>query len=223
MSNYTLALDSNVICSGFAHDGQSTPTPGQVASLTSTNNFINFCAEFPDINLTNGEQLKNGSCNPAPMGLIPSSDKMPSSKFRVPSNLATLKANQSFTIQMAIINMETGGFVNPEKNYYAAPQQLNSKGLIIGHSHFVIQKVPSLNHTTPLDPTKFAFFTAVNSAAVNGVLTARVTDGLLPGTYKLSSINSAANHQPPLVPIAQHGSLDDVIYVSRSVIFDNIG
>ncbi|TFY79009.1 hypothetical protein EWM64_g5000, partial [Hericium alpestre] len=32
------------------------------------------------------------------------------------------------------------------------------------------------------------------------------------GTYRLSSINSAANHQPVLVAVAQHGSMDDQIY-----------
>ena len=224
MSNYLSALDSNVICQGFANDGQSesAPNPGQIASLTSTNNFINFCLDFPDTNLTNGKQLSNGSCNPAPMGRIPPSDKMPSSKFISPQNLGTVKANQNFTIKMAINNVETGKFVNPEASYFAAPQQLNSQGLIIGHSHFVIQLMSSFEDPKPLDPKKFAFFTAANSAAVKGVLSATVNGGLPAGNYKLSSITTAANHQPVLVPIAQHGSLDDAIYVSRNVIFDNI-
>ena len=156
------------------------------------------------------------------MGLIPSSDNMPSSKFIFPLNLGTVKANQNFTIQMAINNLETGKFTNPDKNYFAAPQQLNSQGIIVGHSHVVIQEISSFNETTTLDPKKFAFFSALNSAAVNGVLKVTVGGGLPVGTYKLSSINTAANHQPALVPIAQHGSLDDAIYVSRSVIFDNI-
>lgn len=46
------------------------------------------------------------------------------------------------------------------------------------------------------DPTKFAFFKGINTPAVNGVLSATVTGGLPAGTYKLSTINSAATHQP---------------------------
>jgi hypothetical protein len=194
-----------------------------MASLTSTNNFINFCLDFPDTNLTNGQQLTNGSCNPAPMGLIPPSDKMPSSKFTFPENLGTVKANETFNVTMAINNLDTGKFVNPDAGYYAAPQQLNSQSLIIGHSHFVIQSMTSFQDSKPLDPKKFAFFAAANSPAVNKVLSATVNGGLPAGKYKLSSITTAMNHQPALVPVAQRGSIDDAIYVSRSVIFNNIG
>jgi hypothetical protein len=102
--------------------------------------------------------------------------------------------------------------VNAEENYFAAPQQLNSQGQIIGHSHVVIEQLTSVNQNTLTDPTKFAFFLGLNSAAQNGVLTAVVGGGLPPGAYKLSSINTAANHQPVLSPVAQHGSFDDVIY-----------
>jgi len=45
-------------------------------------------------------------------------------------------------------------------------------------------------------------------------LNTTVPKGLDVGFYKLSSINTASNHQPLLVPIAQHGSLDDAIYFS---------
>ena len=58
---------------------------------------------------------------------------------------------------------------------------------------------------------EFAFFKGINTAAVNGILSTEVTGGLPEGTYKLSTINSAANHQPVLVAVAQHGSLDDVV------------
>ena len=133
--------------------------------------------------------------------------------------MGIVKANQNFTIQMAIINLETGNFANPDLSYFAAPQQLNPEGQITGHSHFVIQEITSINQTVPIDPRKFAFFTAVNKAAVNGVVSEVVTGGLPVGTYKLSSINTATNHQPVVVPVAQHGSLDDAIYVSCSMIF----
>ena len=153
------------------------------------------------------------------MGLIPSVDNMPSAKFVFPPNLGTVKANTDFTVQMAIQNMATGFFVNADQNYFAAPQQLNGQGQIQGHSHIVIEQLSALDQTTPTNPQKFAFFKGLNSAAQNGQLTADVTGGLPAGFYKISSINTAANHQPVLVPIAQHGSLDDAAYVSIALFY----
>ncbi|PPQ67395.1 hypothetical protein CVT25_005974 [Psilocybe cyanescens] len=190
----SLTLDPAVIAKGFANDGQDVPTAGQVASLTSTNNFINLCKTV-NLPLTNGAQAVDGSCNPAPMGVIPAKVKMP-----------------SFTIKMAISNLETGNFVNAAENYFSAPQQINAQGIIRGHSHVVIEKLTSLDQTTTNDPTVFAFFKGLNAAAEGGILTADVDKGLPSGFYKLSSINTAANHQPVLVAVAQHGSLDDAIY-----------
>ncbi|KAK2460365.1 hypothetical protein APHAL10511_007530 [Amanita phalloides] len=209
----SLTLDQKVIATGFENNGQNVPAAGQVASLTSNNNFINFCltSKLP---LTNGQQIKSGSCNPAPMGLIPSNNNMPSAKFKFPTNLATIKANTQFAVQMAINNMQTGFFVNPDEDYFSAPQQLNAQGQIQGHSHVVIEQLSSLDQTTPTNPQQFVFFKGLNDAAQNGILTATVTGGLPAGSYKISSINTAANHQPVLVPIAQHGSLDDAVYFS---------
>jgi hypothetical protein len=208
----SLTLDPRVVATGFENNGQNVPTAGQVASLTSSNNFINFCLTVPNLPITNGKQITTGSCNPAPIGVIPSTSNMPSAKFAFPPNFGTIKANQSFTVQMNIQNMETGHFVNAQENYFSAPQQLNAQGQIQGHSHVVIEQLTSLTDTAPTDPRKFAFFKGLNAAAVNGQLTATVANGLAPGVYKLSSINTAANHQPAIVPVAQHGSLDDAIY-----------
>jgi hypothetical protein len=207
----SLKLDRDVIAPGFANDGQDVPVAGQIASLTSTNNFINFCL-LSDLPLTNGQQITGGSCNPAPMGLIPSINNMPSSKFQFPTNLAVIKAETQFTVEMNIQNMQTGFFVNAQKNYFAAPQVLNSQGQIQGHSHVVIEKITSLQQTEPTDPRVFAFFKGLNAAADGGKLTADVTKGLPVGVYRLSSINTATNHQPVVVPVAQHGSLDDAVY-----------
>ncbi|KAL5520404.1 hypothetical protein ACEPAG_9628 [Sanghuangporus baumii] len=204
-------LNSAVIATGFASDGQEVPAEGQVASLTSTNNFINFCLTV-NKPITNGQQIKTGSCNPAPMGVIAATTNMPSSKFQFPKNGDTIQANQAFTVKMAINNIETGNFVNAQSNYYSAPQQVNAQGNIIGHSHVVIEQLESLDQTTVTDPSKFAFFKGINGAAVNGVVTADVTDGLPAGVYRIASINAAANHQPVLVAVAQHGSLDDMAY-----------
>lgn len=209
-----LALDPSVIATGFENNGQAVQEAGQVASLTSSNNFINFCATVPQLPITNGQQITTGSCNPAPMGIIAATTNMPSSKFVFPTNGAVIQENTAFTIQMAIQNLETGNFVNANQNYFAAPQQVNSAGNVVGHSHVVIDFLDSLNQTTPTNPTRFAFFKGLNDAAVNGVLTADVTQGLPAGAYRLASINTAANHQPVLVAIAQHGGLDDMVYVS---------
>ncbi|KAI0668897.1 hypothetical protein C8Q78DRAFT_215557 [Trametes maxima] len=210
----SLTLVQSVIATGFTNNGQQPPVAGQVASLTSSNNFINFCATAPQFPITNGAQVKTGSCNPAPMGLIAPTTAMPSSKFVNPKNLATIPANTNFTIQMAIKNLETGHFTNAQANYFAAPQQLNAQNTIQGHSHVVIEAIPSLDTTQVTDPNKFAFFKGLNDKAVNGVLSVEVGGGLPAGFYRMASINAAANHQPALVAIAQHGSLDDMVYVS---------
>ncbi|KAI0270497.1 hypothetical protein BC834DRAFT_1011055 [Gloeopeniophorella convolvens] len=206
-------LGSRVLAKGFENDGQDQPTAGQVPSLTSSNNFINFCAGQEEKAITNGQQITAGSCNPAIMGIIAATTNMPSSKFVFPPNFGTIKANTAFTIQMAIRNLDTGHFTNAAENYYAAPQQVNAQGIIIGHTHVVIEAVSSLTSTTPADPNKFTFFKGVNTAAdQNGIVSASVDAGIPSGVYKLSSINAAANHQPVLVAVAQHASLDDVIY-----------
>ena len=203
-----------MISKGFEQDGQENPSKGQVASLTSKNNFINFCLNT-NKPLTNGKQVKSGSCNPCIMGNIPSTKRMPSSKFQSPKNFGAVKANTNFTIKMQLKNLEAGNFVNAAANYYAAPQQLNKNGQIIGHTHFVVQAIDSFKSTKVADATKFAFFKGVNGAQdANGVVSVDVAGGLPEGQYRLASINTAANHQPALVPVAQHGFLDDMIYVS---------
>ncbi|EMD41417.1 hypothetical protein CERSUDRAFT_146368 [Gelatoporia subvermispora B] len=212
----SLTLDPAVIATGFENNGQADPEAGQVPSLTSSNNFINFCATLPQLPITNGLQIVTGSCNPAPMGVIAAQANMPASKFIFPTNGAVIPTNSNFTIQMAIENLDTGFFTNADENFFAAPQQVGSDGNIQGHSHVVIQLLQSMDQTSPLDPKVFAFFKGLNDAAVGGVLTADVTSGLPAGAYRLASINTAANHQPALVAVAQHGALDDMVYFTVS-------
>jgi len=88
---------------------------------------------------------------------------MPSSKFSFPANGGSVAANQAFTITMNIKNMQTGNFVNAQENYFAAPQQLNGQGQIIGHTHFVVEAINSLGDTKPTDPKVFAFFKVCNT------------------------------------------------------------
>jgi hypothetical protein len=214
---FHLALDPRVISTNFKQNGSPNVTAGQEASLTSSNNFINFCLTV-NLPLTNGQQIKGGSCNPAPMGVIAPATNMPSSKFIKPKNLDAIKANTTFEIKMAIRHLDAGHFTNPDAAYYGAPQQLNSENDIIGHPHFVIEKLSSVTSTDPSDPSQFAFFIGVDTAADDeGNVSVNVTNGLPAGVYKLSSINSSANHAPVLVAVAQRGTLDDQIYVRVSL------
>ncbi|KAJ7478424.1 hypothetical protein FB451DRAFT_1241983, partial [Mycena latifolia] len=206
----SLTLDLSVVQKGFLNDGQNPPVQGQLPSLTSGNNFINFCARtFPETPLTNGQQIATGtscpiflfhapqsprtgttgSCNAAPMGLIPSTARMPSAKFLNPRH-----------------------FTNAQANYFSAPQQLNAQGTIIGHTHVVIEALPSLASTTATDPNAFFFFKGINSPLTNGSVSTPVEGGVPPGAYRLCSQNAAMNHQPVVVPVAQHGALDDCVY-----------
>ncbi|KAI0799569.1 hypothetical protein BC629DRAFT_1496858 [Irpex lacteus] len=209
----SLTLDPTVVCTNFADTGNNPPTDGQVDSLTSTNNFINFCASSNQkLPLTNGLQVTGGSCNPAPMGQIPSVNNLVGAKFQSPRNLDVIKSNTAFTINYAIAHLQTGSFTNAAKTYYAAPQQINNAGDVIGHSHVVIEAQSSLQSTDLVTDNKFAFFKGVNGAAKNGILSVDVTDGLPAGIYKLTTINSAANHQPVLMPVAQHRSTEDAVF-----------
>ncbi|KAG1777394.1 hypothetical protein EV702DRAFT_970029 [Suillus placidus] len=212
----SLTLLSSLVAPNFAQNGQNVNTSqaGEYPSLTSTNNFINYCATLSNLPITNGQQVKNGSCNPAPMGAIPSISNMPSAKFVSPNNLAVLPANTTFQVTLAMKGLQTGYFVNPDTNYFSAPQQIDpTSGQIQGHAHIVIEALQSLTQTTPTDPNKFAYFLGMNSKAdAKGQLYANVTGGLPEGTYKMSTIISAMNHQPVLVAVAQHGALDDQIY-----------
>jgi hypothetical protein len=115
---------------------------------------------------------------------------------------------------MAINHLDTGNFVNAQSNYYSAPQQVNGAGDIIGHTHFTVSNVGSFTSTQPEDPNTFAFFKGVNGAAVNGVVSENVSAGLPAGIYRVCSMNTDANHAPCLVAVAQHGTLDDCVYVS---------
>ena len=218
----TSALDPRAICTNFEQDGSANASAGQVPSLTSNNNFINYCLTV-NLPLTNGQQIKTGSCNPAPMGMIAPTTNMPSSKFVSPHNLGAVQVNTTFEIVMAIRHLQAGHFTNPDSTYYSAPQQLNSDNDIVGHTHVVIERLNSITSTVPSDPSTFVFFAGINTPADGqGNLSVNVTGGLPAGIYKLSSINSSANHAPVLVAVAQHGSLDDQVYVGVTLLHRNL-
>lgn len=202
----SLTLDPSVI-QNISGRGSGA---GQSDSIVSPNNFINYCVGKT---LSNGQQVKTGSCNPTPMGDLPSVDNMPSAKFQTPKNFDTIPPNTAFTISLKINNIATGTFVNAANAYFAAPQQLVG-GIIKGHSHITVQQMQSLDSTQPLDPKVFAFFKGVNDPGTNGVLSVNVASGLPAGVYRISSVNAAANHQEAMGPVAQRGSFNDAIYIT---------
>ena len=202
--------------SAFEQVGPANGTVGQEPSLTSKNNFINFCLTV-ELPLTNGQQIRGGSCNTAPMGVMAPSANIPSSKFITPKNLDAIQENTTFEVKMAIRHLDTGHFTDPDATFCGAPQQLNSENDVIGHTHFVIENLNSVTSTDASDPSNFVFFISVNAAADGeGNVTANVTNGLPAGVYKISSINTSANHVPVLVAVAHHGTLDDQVYVRAS-------
>jgi hypothetical protein len=48
-----------------------------------------------------------------------------------------------------------------------------------------------------------------------------VAAGYPASDYRLCSQNEAMNRQPVIVPIAQHGNLDDCVYVSPSSVVNS--
>ncbi|KAK7064764.1 hypothetical protein R3P38DRAFT_57447 [Favolaschia claudopus] len=199
-------------------NGQNPPVAGQSAADLSPNNFANLCAlGLPKVPLTNGLQVTTGSCNPIPIGNIPSVDRMPSSKFQFPKNLDTIPANQDFDIILATKNIQLGTFTNAQKTYFANPQKLNGQGQIIGHTHIVMEPIDSLTSVALTDPKKFFFFKGINEAQDGqGNVKATVTGGAPAGVYRMCTIVSSATHQPAIVPVAQHGSLDDCVYFTAT-------
>ncbi|KAH6605605.1 hypothetical protein Trco_004758 [Trichoderma cornu-damae] len=208
-----LALNSNLVQTGSQQDGNNPGADGQSASTTvdSDNaNFINFCQGKT---LTNGQQVRTGSCNGIVMGNIPSVENMVSAVFVNPQDGDTLPSDTTFNIQVQTVNFAPGTFTNATSTYYSAPQDLDGNGNIIGHTHVTVQSTGnSLNPTQPLDPKLFVFFKGINDAGNGqGLLSATVTGGLPAGNYRLCSMSSAANHQPVLMPVAQRGAQDDCV------------
>lgn len=148
------------------------------------------------------------------MGDMPSQDNMVSAMIVNPPFGQTIEPDTTFDIDVQLANLVAGSFTNPQNTYYAAPQQLQG-GSVVGHCHVTVQDIGSLNPTTPPDAKVFAFFKGIDDAGNGqGLLSATVDGGLPAGTYRICTMNSAQNHQPVLMPVAQRGSQDDCIRVT---------
>jgi hypothetical protein len=171
----------------------------------------NFCKQS---NLTpaDGTQLKQPNCVSLEIGEIPATNKMVSALIVNPKNGQAIKRNTPFNVDTKVVNLSTGFFSDPAVDYYQIQQTLDGAGLIQGHSHITIQKLDGNN--VP-DPTVFAFFKGLNDAAVNGVLSVAVENGLpQKGQYRICTMNSSNSHQPVVMPVAQRGAQDDCIRVN---------
>ncbi|KAH8815564.1 hypothetical protein F5884DRAFT_871910 [Xylogone sp. PMI_703] len=207
----SLNLDPNAVQQGSFGDGSKeigANEANQAKSLTSQNNFINYCAGKT---LTNGLQILTGSCNGIIMGDIPAKNKMMSSIITFPrQGGAPIPSDTTFNITVQMSGIEAGAFTNADATYYAAPQQLVN-GVVQGHTHVTVQDLgKDLNPKNAPDPTQFAFFKGINDPGNGrGLLTAVVTGGLPAGNYRVCTMASASNHQPALMPVAQRGTVDD--------------
>ncbi|KAK3346845.1 hypothetical protein B0T25DRAFT_592872 [Lasiosphaeria hispida] len=182
---------------------------GQAKSETDTANFINFCAGQQ---LTNGKQVANGSCNGIPMGRIPASKNMISAIITEPGPGDKLLANVTFEVTIQTRNLHAGFQANPAATYYAAPQDLDAEGYVMGHCHVVIEEIDDLRSNAAPDPTDFVFFRGINDAGDGrGLLRAQVPGGLPRGTYRACTMVAARNHQPVVMPVAQRGAQNDCV------------
>lgn len=144
------------------------------------------------------------------MGQIPAKTAMVSSVITNPQTGKSIASDTDFNITVQMSNLVAGQFTNADATYFSAPQTLTN-GQVSGHTHVTVQDLGnSLNPTTALDATQFAFFKGINDAGNGqGLLTAVVSGGLPAGNYRVCTMASAANHQPVIMPVAQRGTADD--------------
>jgi len=183
---------------------------GQALAVTSVDNFINFC---DGKTITDGFQILDGSCNPTPMGDIPAKTNMISTIILTPttSDKPFAAANEDFNVTLQVINLQAGLFSDADATYYTNAQTLNGDGNVMGHQHVTIQDMGAdLNPQVPMDPTVFAFFHGIDDAGNGkGLLTAVVSGGLPAGNYRVCTIAGTVTHNPPCMPVAQRGTVDD--------------
>ncbi|CAG8581457.1 10876_t:CDS:2, partial [Racocetra persica] len=181
-----------------------------------------FCKSLKGVPELTGTQVASGFCSSQIMGQIPSNDHMPSTLILLPPNEATFIANQTFSVTVKITNLVTGYISNPLSDYYLSPQTLNDDGVVLGHSHIVVQLLTSESTDAP-DAKTFAFFEGLSDPFTNGVFSQEVP-GLPAGRYRICTLSSTYTHQLVIMPVAQRGAQDDCIRITvqpNSSYFDN--
>ncbi|CAG8700421.1 27008_t:CDS:1, partial [Racocetra persica] len=174
-----------------------------------------FCKNLTGVPELNGTQIPSGLCSSQIMGQIPSNDHMLSTLILQPPNEAVIPANQTFNVTVKIANLETGHFSDPETEYYLSPQTLNNDGVVVGHSHIVVQPLTSESGDAPAPDAKtFAFFKGLNDPFNDGGVFSQEVTGLSAGRYRICTLSSTFTHQPVIMPVAKRGAQDDCIRVS---------
>ncbi|KAJ3053080.1 hypothetical protein HK097_005114 [Rhizophlyctis rosea] len=197
-------IQTNWFQDGIGAQGQKE---GQVASLTSKNNFINYCLGKK---ATNGRQLDDGSCNPLPMGDLPSINNMVSSIIIYPAPGDVVRAYKNFTVTLRTANLAGASANNDKTNNFGSPQHLDENGYVVGHTHVTVQYMgPDLKPQRPLDTKKFAFFLALNTEFHKDGSAEVEVQGLKPGGYRVCTMATQAGHQPVVMPVADRGHVDD--------------
>ncbi|KAJ3086059.1 hypothetical protein HK102_013554 [Quaeritorhiza haematococci] len=141
---------------------------------------------------------------------------MVSTIFLSPSDSAQVDRTKNFTVTIKTLNMQLGNFDNPQTQYFMSPQTLTSDGVVIGHQHVVIQRLPDPNPTAPLDPREFDFFRGLDFQPESGnLLSVTVPAGTIKrdGVYRMCTLTGTKGHQPVIMPVAQRGAQDDCIRV----------
>ncbi|EER42004.1 conserved hypothetical protein [Histoplasma capsulatum var. duboisii H88] len=208
-----LCLDPSVLQKGSELDGEKEALNKDevIPSITSSNNFINYCNGKT---LTNGTKINEGSCNGIPMGEIPSTKHMVSTLITSPLPGDEFKVNQTITFKVAVKNIEMGFYTNSNVSFLSAPQSLNCEGFVRGHTHLTVQFM-GLNTTAiqALDASNPTWFKSVNGPHAENKtddFTATLEGGLgKPGFYRVCTLTAAANHQPVIMPVPNRGAQDD--------------
>ncbi|KAJ3209092.1 hypothetical protein HK099_008592 [Clydaea vesicula] len=174
-----------------------------------------FCDQFPQLEIGDGTQNRQGQCSLTIQGAVPSFDQMVSTMITSPGNGEVVDPNTDFTISVDTQNLQTGFFSDAQNLYYVQGQGLNADGIIFGHQHVTVQAMDA-NNLQAADPRVFSFFKGLNDVAGDGrTLSVVVPAGTLKndGLYRICSITGSHTHQPVIMPVAQRGSQDDCIRI----------
>ncbi|KAL8381833.1 hypothetical protein RB595_005878 [Gaeumannomyces hyphopodioides] len=207
-------VHSELLQNASKYTGLEPGTPGIRDGLspseTDSQNFINFCKGRTT---TDGKQNTAGSCNPIPLGRIPSTAQMPSAIITRPGHGARLPAGAAVDVVVVVRKLDAGYLVNPAAAYYTAPQDLDAQGRIQGHLHITVQRLAAgYGATVPPDPTDFVFFKGLDDPLNEmGELVTEVPGGLPAGVYRICTMMAARNHQPVVMPVANRGAQDDCV------------
>jgi hypothetical protein len=77
-----------------------------------------------------------------------------------------MQTSSSLIISLKVL-ITTRTFSELLLSYFSAPQQLSKRTKeVIGHAHVVIQAIPDLKSTSPLDPREFVFFKGTSAQRI---------------------------------------------------------